>query len=57
MVKARLTIDADEDIYAKNTLAEKERVGLRLNKSVRVDDGVTSVILRPSHGLLCPSSR
>ena len=38
---------ADADVYAKNTLAEKERVGLRRNESVRIDDGVTSVILPP----------
>jgi alpha-L-arabinofuranosidase len=38
---------ADVDVYAKNTLAEKERVGLRRNESVHVDDGVTSVILSP----------
>ena len=38
---------ADEDVYAKNTLAEKERVGLRLNESVHIDDGVTSVIPPP----------
>ena len=38
---------ADADVYAKNTLAEKERVGLRRNESVHVDDGVTSVILPP----------
>jgi alpha-L-arabinofuranosidase len=35
------------DVYAKNTLAEKERVGLRRNESVDIDDGVTSVILPP----------
>jgi len=38
---------ADADVYAKNTLTEKERVGLRRNESVHVDDGVTSVILPP----------
>jgi alpha-N-arabinofuranosidase len=38
---------ADEDIYAKNTLAEKERVGLRINESVRIGDGVISVTLPP----------
>jgi alpha-L-arabinofuranosidase len=38
---------ADADVYAKNTLAEKERVGLRRNESVDIDDGVTSVILPP----------
>jgi alpha-N-arabinofuranosidase len=38
---------ADADVYAKNTLAEKERVGLRRNDSVDIDDGVTSVILPP----------
>ena len=38
---------ADADVYAKNTRAEKERVGLRRNESVRIDEGVTSVILPP----------
>ena len=38
---------ADEDVYAKNTLAEKERVGLKLNESVRIGDGVISVALPP----------
>jgi alpha-L-arabinofuranosidase len=38
---------ADEDVYAKNTLVEKERVGLRPNESVRIGDGVISVILPP----------
>ena len=38
---------ADADVYAKNTLAEKERVGLRRNESVHIDDGVASVILPP----------
>jgi alpha-N-arabinofuranosidase len=38
---------AGADVYAKNTLAEKERAGLRRNESVDIDDGVTSVILPP----------
>jgi alpha-L-arabinofuranosidase len=38
---------ADTDVFGKNTLAEKERVGLRRNESVDIDDGVTSVILPP----------
>jgi len=38
---------ADADVYVKNKLAEKERVGLRRNESVDIDDGVTSVILPP----------
>jgi alpha-L-arabinofuranosidase len=38
---------ADADVYAKNTLAEKERVGLRRNESVRIGDGVMSVTLPP----------
>ena len=38
---------ADPDIHAKNTLTEKERVGLTPNESVRTADGVTSVTLPP----------
>jgi alpha-N-arabinofuranosidase len=32
---------ADEDVYPKKTLAEKERVGLRLNESVHIVDDST----------------
>ena len=38
---------ADEYVYAKNTLAEKDRVGLRLNESVCLGDGVISLTLPP----------
>jgi alpha-N-arabinofuranosidase len=38
---------ADADVYAKNTLAEKERVGLRRNESVRIGEGVIWVTLPP----------
>jgi alpha-N-arabinofuranosidase len=38
---------ADKDVYAKNTLAEKERVGLRRNESVRIGEGVIWVTLPP----------
>jgi len=36
---------ADKDVHAKNTLADKDRVGLRLNESVRIGDGVMSLTL------------
>jgi alpha-L-arabinofuranosidase len=45
LLDAQTLVDAD--VYVKNTLAEKERVGLRRNESVDIDDGVTSVILPP----------
>jgi len=38
---------ADDDVYAKNTLAAKERVALRRNDSVRIGDDVISVTLPP----------
>ena len=38
---------ADEDVHAKNTLAEQERVRLRVNESVHIGDGVMSVLLPP----------
>lgn len=38
---------ADEDVHAKNTLADNERVSLRLNDSVRLGDGFMSVNLPP----------
>jgi len=38
---------ADKDVYAKNTLAERDRVGLKRNKSVRIGEGVISVTLPP----------
>jgi len=36
---------ADDDIYAKNTLADQERVGVRPNESVSVADGTLTVEL------------
>jgi len=36
---------ADEDVHARNTLAEKERVRLKVNESVRFGDGVMSITL------------
>jgi len=38
---------ADEDVKAKNTLAEKERVALTRNESVRIGDDLISVTLPP----------
>jgi alpha-N-arabinofuranosidase len=35
----------DDDIYAKNTLADQERVGVRPNESVQVADGLLTVEL------------
>ena len=37
----------DEDVYAKNTLADPERVGLRPNDSARLADGAVEVSLPP----------
>jgi alpha-L-arabinofuranosidase len=41
---------AEADVHAKNTLAEKERVGLKRHEFVVIDDRVTSVILPPVSG-------
>ncbi|NYF12332.1 alpha-N-arabinofuranosidase [Pseudoclavibacter sp. JAI123] len=38
---------ADDDVYAKNTLEDPERVGLVANDTARVDDGVLTVTLPP----------
>jgi alpha-N-arabinofuranosidase len=38
---------ADKDVYAKNTLADRDRVGLMRNESVRIGEGVISVTLPP----------
>ena len=38
---------ADDDVYAKNTLAEPERVAPRANDSVRITDGELTVTLPP----------
>ena len=38
---------ADDDVYAKNTLAEPERVAPRSNDSVRIDGGELTVTLPP----------
>lgn len=38
---------ADEDVYAKNTLRERERVASRPNDSVRLGDGALTVTLPP----------
>jgi alpha-N-arabinofuranosidase len=37
----------DDDVYAKNTLEDQERVGLRLNESATLADGVVTVTLPP----------
>lgn len=37
----------DEDVYAKNTLQDQERVGLRANATASVADGVLTVELPP----------
>jgi alpha-N-arabinofuranosidase len=37
----------DEDVYAKNTLQDQERVGLRANTTASVADGVLTVELPP----------
>lgn len=37
----------DEDVYAKNTLQDQERVGLRVNATASVVDGVLTVELPP----------
>ncbi|OJX75706.1 alpha-L-arabinofuranosidase C-terminal domain-containing protein [Leifsonia sp. 71-9] len=37
----------DEDVYAKNTLQDQDRVGLRANATASVADGVLSVELPP----------
>ncbi len=37
----------DDDVYAKNTLAEPERVGLRANTTATLADGVLTVELPP----------
>ena len=37
----------DDDVYAKNTLADPERVGLRPNDSARLADGAVEVSLPP----------
>ena len=38
---------ADDDVYAKNTLQDQERVGLLENHSVRVSDGELTIELPP----------
>ncbi|MCB2411369.1 alpha-N-arabinofuranosidase [Demequina sp. TTPB684] len=38
---------SDEDFYAKNTLTDRERVGLADNESVVVDDGLVTITLPP----------
>jgi alpha-N-arabinofuranosidase len=38
---------ADDDVYARNTLAEPERVAPRSNDSVRIDGGELTVTLPP----------
>ncbi len=46
-VRAAVTL-ADDDVYAKNTLADQDRVGLRPNESVVVgDDGRLTITLPP----------
>ena len=37
----------DDDVYAKNTLADQERVGLRTNGSATLADGVLTIELPP----------
>jgi alpha-N-arabinofuranosidase len=37
----------DEDVYAKNTLQQQDRVGLRPNTSAALDAGVLTVELPP----------
>ena len=37
----------DDDVYAKNTLADQERVGLRTNASATLADGVLTIELPP----------
>ena len=38
---------ADDDIYAKNTLADQERVGVRTNSSAAITDGTLTLELPP----------
>ncbi|PPF42671.1 alpha-L-arabinofuranosidase [Pseudoclavibacter sp. AY1F1] len=38
---------ADDDVYAKNTLQDPERVGLSANDTARVEDGVLTITLPP----------
>ncbi|MGH3631136.1 MAG: alpha-L-arabinofuranosidase C-terminal domain-containing protein [Sciscionella sp.] len=38
---------ADDDVYAKNTLRDQTRVGLKPNTSATVDDGILTVTLSP----------
>ncbi|PPG28815.1 alpha-L-arabinofuranosidase [Pseudoclavibacter sp. RFBG4] len=38
---------ADDDVYAKNTLEDPERVGLTANESARVEGGVLTITLPP----------
>ena len=45
-VRAAVTL-ADDDVYAKNTLAEQERVGLAPNDSVVIDGGTLTITLPP----------
>ena len=38
---------ADDDIYAKNTLVDQERVGVRPNSSAEITDGTLTLELPP----------
>jgi alpha-N-arabinofuranosidase len=42
-----VTTLADDDIYAKNTLMEQERVTLRPNDSAKIVDGTLTITLPP----------
>jgi alpha-N-arabinofuranosidase len=37
----------DDDVYAKNTLEDQERVGLKTLESAALDDGTLTVVLSP----------
>jgi len=45
-VTAAVTL-SDDDVYAKNTLADQDRVGLLANESVTVQDGQLTITLPP----------
>ncbi|MCX7520844.1 alpha-N-arabinofuranosidase [Microbacterium sp. STN6] len=45
-VDEALTLN-DDDVYAKNTLDDQQRVGLKPNGTARVDDGTVEVVLPP----------
>lgn len=38
---------SDDDVYAKNTLADRERVAPRANESARVENGTLTITLPP----------